>query len=72
MAGKRNKEVIDSSGNNGHPERDQFIEGKIGSGYMSTIEGQPHLEDFAEVVSKDGKREISDEPVAKSKNSNQK
>lgn len=33
---------------NGHPQRDQFTEGKIGSGYMSTIEGQPHLEDFVE------------------------
>jgi hypothetical protein len=31
-----------------HPQNDQFIEGKIGSGYMSTIEGQPHLEDFVE------------------------
>lgn len=27
-----------------HPQDDQFIEGKIGSGYMSTIEGQPHLQ----------------------------
>jgi hypothetical protein len=26
----------------GHPENDRFVEGKIGSGYMSTIEGQPH------------------------------
>ncbi len=26
----------------GHPEDDQFVEGKIGSGYMSTIKGQPH------------------------------
>lgn len=32
----------------GHPEEDQFIEGKIGSGYMSTIQGQPDLEDFVE------------------------
>lgn len=31
-----------------HPQGDQFIEGKIGSGYMSTIEGQPYLEDFVE------------------------
>lgn len=72
MAEKRKKELIDSSGNSGHPERDQFIEGKIGSGYMSTIEGQPHLEDFAEVVSKDGKTEVSDEPVVKSRKANQK
>ncbi|MBZ4686740.1 MAG: hypothetical protein PWQ96_1033 [Clostridia bacterium] len=26
----------------GHPEDNQFIEGKIGSGFMSTLEGQPH------------------------------
>ena len=31
-----------------HDKGDQFIEGKIGSGYMSTIEGQPYLEDFVE------------------------
>ncbi|KUO49021.1 MAG: hypothetical protein APF76_10345 [Desulfitibacter sp. BRH_c19] len=31
-----------------HPQSDQFREGKIGSGFMSTIEGQPHLEDFVE------------------------
>ena len=31
-----------------HPQGDQFIEGKVGSGYMSTIEGQPYLEDFVE------------------------
>ena len=55
----------------GHPEEDQFIEGKIGSGYMSTIEGQPHLEQFADIISRDGKKEIKDEPSAKSRNSNQ-
>ncbi len=31
-----------------HPQEDKFVEGKIGSGFMSTIEGQPHLEDFVE------------------------
>ncbi|WP_028308279.1 hypothetical protein [Desulfitibacter alkalitolerans] len=35
-----------------HPQDDQFIEGKIGSGYMSTIEGQPHLQDFVEDTKK--------------------
>ncbi|MGI6330514.1 MAG: hypothetical protein ACOX1Y_01820 [Zhaonellaceae bacterium] len=72
MARKRKQEIIDSSGNSGHPERDQFIEGKIGSGYMSTIEGQPYLEQFADVVSRDGEKEVKDEPVSKSRNSNQK
>jgi C4-type Zn-finger protein len=72
MPKKRKDEVIESSGNSGHPERDQFIEGKIGSGYMSTIEGQPHLEQFADVVSKDGKKEVRDEPASRSRNTNQK
>lgn len=71
MARKRKQEIIDSSGNSGHPERDQFIEGKIGSGYMSTIEGQPHLEQFADIVSRDVKKEVKDEPASKSRNSNQ-
>ena len=44
---KRFKEDVDSAGNTGHPERDQFLEGKIGSGYMSTIEGQPNLQGSA-------------------------
>ncbi|MGI6553388.1 MAG: hypothetical protein GX779_07140 [Clostridia bacterium] len=32
-----------------HPEEDQFFEGKIGSGFMSTIEGQPFLKDTVEM-----------------------
>jgi len=31
-----------------HLQGDQFIEGKIGSGCMSTVEGQPHLREFLE------------------------
>ncbi|MEW6661458.1 MAG: hypothetical protein ACOY9Y_13555 [Bacillota bacterium] len=45
------KERIDSRGNTGHPERDQFIEGKIGSAYMSTLAGQPNLDEFAREIS---------------------
>lgn len=71
MSKKKKDEVIDNSGNSGHPERDQFPEGKIGSGYMSTIAGQPHLEDTAEIVSEDGTREIKDEPSSRSRNSNE-
>jgi len=40
-------EKVNSVGNSGHPEKDQFVEGKIGSGFMSTIEGQPNLEGSA-------------------------
>jgi len=40
-------EKVDSAGNSDHPEKDQFFEGKIGSGFMSTIEGQPNLEGSA-------------------------
>lgn len=72
MGRKRKQKIIDSSGSNSHPERDQFIEGKIGSGYMSTIEGQPHLEQFADVLSRDGEKKVKDEPVSRSRNSNQK
>lgn len=36
-----------------HPQNDQFREGKIGSGFMSTIEGQPHLEDFVKNTKKE-------------------
>ncbi|KKM11970.1 hypothetical protein SY88_06205 [Clostridiales bacterium PH28_bin88] len=48
---ERIPEKVDSSGNTGHPERDQFIEGKIGSGFMSTITGQPSLDEFAREIS---------------------
>ncbi|WP_227765272.1 hypothetical protein [Zhaonella formicivorans] len=71
MSPRQKNEKIDASGNSGHPERDQFIEGKIGSGYMSTIEGQPHLEQYADIVSQDGSKEIQDEPASRSRNSNQ-
>lgn len=69
MSRKRKNEIIDSSGNSGHPERDQFLEGKIGSGYMSTIEGQPHLEDFAEMTSQEGLKNKKKAPSS-SRNSN--
>ncbi len=47
---KRQKkdEDVESGGRTGHPEEDQFPEGKIGSGYMSTISGQPNLQDFVQ------------------------
>lgn len=48
LDGKRKHgERVEAGGNTGHPERDQFIEGKIGSGFMSTIEGQPNLDEYA-------------------------
>ena len=31
-----------------HQEEDQFLEGKIGSGFTSTIEGQPLLKESVE------------------------
>lgn len=70
MLFRKRKEKINNSGNTGHPERDQFREGKIGSGYMSTIEGQPHLDQFADVLSRREKN-AKGEPATKSRNSNE-
>lgn len=44
------KEKVDSRGKTSHPERDQFIEGKIGSAYMSTIAGQPDLDKYTREI----------------------
>ena len=71
MSEKKKNEMVDNSGNSGHPKRDQFREGKIGSGYMSTLAGQPHLEQSADMVSEDGSREIKDELESRSHNSNE-
>jgi len=45
---ERGLNILQKSKFKKHDKGDQFIEGKIGSGYMSTIEGQPYLEDFVE------------------------
>ena len=49
---KKKKKLRGNKLDGGSPEADRLIEGKIGSGYMSTLKGQPR-EDESKVERED-------------------